>query len=59
VDSTVEAATLAVCEASSAVSVMGVPLGAETAASSPTALSGRGRADTREKRLAAAIKEVM
>lgn len=33
-------------EASSAVSVMGVPLGADTATSSPIALSGRGAART-------------
>lgn len=47
-------------EASSAESVMGVPLGAETATSAPTALSGRGRAETKpERRAAAPMKGVM
>jgi hypothetical protein len=50
---------MAVCVASAAVSEMGVPLGAETATSSPIALSGRGKAAEKPERSAAApIKRV-
>jgi hypothetical protein len=57
IDEPLEAAE-AVCAASAAVSDMMTPFGAETATSSPTALSaGLGRAETRpERRAVAPIK---
>lgn len=59
VDAALAVWDMSVCVASAAVSEIGVPLGAETATSSPMALSGRGKAAAKPERSAAApIKRV-